>query len=112
MLCCYWYIRITVWLFVVIMRYIMIRAKLIEAREKSNLTQEKLAEALKVEVSTIQRWEAGETTPQGRNKCKLIAFFGVPSEYDLDLRRHSEKAEKSAALASVMKRGFVVRLVA
>jgi transcriptional regulator with XRE-family HTH domain len=92
------------------MEDVMIRARVIEAREKRGWTQELLAERIGVDVATIRRWEHGNTSPQGRHIWKLIETLGVTSEDDLDLgRRTTEKAE--SVLRSLTRHSCVARLV-
>jgi DNA-binding transcriptional regulator YiaG len=43
------------------------RLGLVAARKAAGLSQERLAEQLDVERSTVQRWEAGQSTPVGRS---------------------------------------------
>jgi transcriptional regulator with XRE-family HTH domain len=40
------------------------RLGLVAARKAAGLSQERLAEQLDVDRSTVQRWEAGQSTPQ------------------------------------------------
>ncbi len=54
----------------------MDQSKLAMARQEKGLNQEDLAEAVSVDVSTISRWENGETVPRGYNRQKLCTFFG------------------------------------
>jgi len=51
-------------------------SKLAEARQERGLSQEQVASAIEVDVSTISRWECGETLPRGANRHKLCTFFG------------------------------------
>ncbi|GHO98711.1 hypothetical protein KSF_087590 [Reticulibacter mediterranei] len=94
----------------------MLRAKLIEAREKKRLTQDQLAEQCNVDVATIRRWEHGESMPQGRNKWRLMEVLGASSEDDLGLaRRRQEKKQDQdnhTALASLSRQGVTIRLIA
>jgi transcriptional regulator with XRE-family HTH domain len=55
----------------------MKRHGLVAARMAVGLTQEELADRLRVERSTVQRWEAGETTPQAWCWPKLGKALGV-----------------------------------
>jgi transcriptional regulator with XRE-family HTH domain len=90
----------------------MIRGRLIKVREKRGITQEQLAEAIGVDDLTIYRWEQGISTPQGRNKYKLIEFFGVSAD-DLDLgRRRNAEQDNYPILSALSKQGLTVRLIA
>jgi transcriptional regulator with XRE-family HTH domain len=91
----------------------MIRGKLIKIREKCGITQEQLAEAIGVDDLTIYRWEQGISTPQGRNKYKLIEFFGVSAD-DLDLghRHNVEQQDNYLVLTALSKQGLTIRLIA
>jgi transcriptional regulator with XRE-family HTH domain len=53
------------------------RLGLAAARKAVGLSQECLAERLDVERSTVQRWEAGHSTPQPWHRPKLAAALGV-----------------------------------
>ena len=65
-------------------------AKLMKARLRKGLTQEELAEAMHVGVSSIRRWEKGECIPQPIHRQKLCdvldltelpgTTLGVPTE--------------------------------
>lgn len=80
-------------------------AKMRNARDWS---QEKLAERVDVDDSTVERWEYGSVVPCGLDVLKLAVVFGVGTDaiYDglprnvaaLDAL-HSRKCEKQKALA-------------
>lgn len=53
------------------------RRALVERRKATGYSQEKLAERLQVEPSTIGRWERGETTPQPWHRPRLAKVLGV-----------------------------------
>ncbi len=53
------------------------RHRLVTARQTAGHSQESLAESLGVERSTIQRWEAGETTPRAWYHPRLAAVLGL-----------------------------------
>jgi transcriptional regulator with XRE-family HTH domain len=53
------------------------RRALAERRRTVGLSQERLAEALRVEPSTVGRWERGETAPQPWFRPKLARALGV-----------------------------------
>ena len=53
------------------------RLGLIAARKAAGLSQERLAEQLEVERSTVQRWEAGQSTPQPWLRPMLAEALGI-----------------------------------
>lgn len=54
------------------------RRALVERRKAVGYSQEKLAERLRVEPSTVGRWERGETEPQPWYRPRLAKALGVP----------------------------------
>lgn len=59
----------------------LLSARIALARERRDWTQEELAKRLGVSKREIQRWEAGETVPQGQNRLALmreLAIYGLP----------------------------------
>ena len=52
------------------------REKLVSARKAAGLTQEKLAEAMRVDRSTVIRWEAGDFAPLPYQWPKLARVLG------------------------------------
>lgn len=61
------------------------RLGLIAARKAAGLSQERLAERLNVERSTVQRWEAGHRTPQPLHRPRLAAALGISHDGLADL---------------------------
>lgn len=53
------------------------RPRLRQARKSAGLTQEELAHRLRVDVSTVKRWEGGQTTPSAWIWPKLAKLIGV-----------------------------------
>jgi transcriptional regulator with XRE-family HTH domain/tetratricopeptide (TPR) repeat protein len=53
------------------------RLGLVAARKAAGLSQERLAGQLDVERSTVQRWEAGHSTPQPWHRPKLATVLGI-----------------------------------
>lgn len=51
-----------------------------EARIKNTLTQKELAEKMEVDIRTIQKWEAGDRTPDAKNILKLIKLLELNQE--------------------------------
>lgn len=48
-----------------------------ERRQLQYYTQKQLAEMVEVDIRTIQKWEAGERTPDAKNILKLIDTLGL-----------------------------------
>lgn len=59
---------------------IYIGQKIKELREKKGLSQDELADKIKVTGSSISLWELGSTNPKGKNLIKLASFFGVDAD--------------------------------
>ncbi|MGH3697489.1 MAG: helix-turn-helix domain-containing protein [Pseudonocardiaceae bacterium] len=53
------------------------RRGLAAARKAAGLSQERLAERLDVERSTVQRWEAGQNSPQPWHRPRLATALGI-----------------------------------
>lgn len=51
--------------------------KILELRKKQNMTQEQLAEKLKVSRQTISKWELGETSPDLNQSKELSKIFNI-----------------------------------
>lgn len=51
--------------------------KILELRKKANLSQEQLAEKIKVTRQTISKWELGETTPDIKQAKELSKLFNI-----------------------------------
>jgi transcriptional regulator with XRE-family HTH domain len=56
------------------------RERLAERRRIVGLSQERLAEAVGVDTSTVARWERGETEPQPVHRPRLAEALGVSAE--------------------------------
>ncbi|MEK8106630.1 helix-turn-helix transcriptional regulator [Micromonospora sp. M12] len=61
------------------------RHRLAQRRKTIGLSQERLAEALGVDRSTIVRWERAETDPQPWHRPRLAAALKLPIEELADL---------------------------
>ena len=48
-------------------------------RNQINITQQKLADAVGVQLRTYQKWEKGETIPDGYNLIKLMNYLNIES---------------------------------
>lgn len=56
------------------------RHRLVSIRKAAGFSQERLAEALGVERSTVVRWERGETCPQPWARPKLARALGISDQ--------------------------------
>lgn len=56
------------------------RQRLASARKAAGLSQERLAEVIGVERTTVMRWERGKTTPQPWARPKLASALGVSDQ--------------------------------
>ncbi|MGH3529616.1 MAG: helix-turn-helix transcriptional regulator, partial [Pseudonocardiaceae bacterium] len=56
------------------------RRRLIGTRKAAGFSQERLAEAVGVERSTVRRWERGETCPQPWARPKLARALGISDQ--------------------------------
>lgn len=57
---------------------------LIDQLKPANKKQGDLAEALEVKQEAISRWKKGKQKPPKERIQKLIDFFGLPTDYDLE----------------------------
>ncbi len=69
------------------------RRALAERRKTAGYSQEALAEALRVEPSTVGRWERGETVPQPWVRPKLAAALGIASDVLVELLANADTDE-------------------
>lgn len=65
----------------------MFYEKLIEERQKLNMSKEDLAKTMNVSKSTISKWESGMTMPDLENVLKLSEIFNVSTDYLLKDRK-------------------------
>ena len=56
------------------------RHRLVSTRKEAGFSQERLAEVLGVERSTVMRWECGETSPQPWARPKLARALGISDQ--------------------------------
>lgn len=67
----------------------MFGKKLYEARTKSNLTQEQLAEKLYVTRQAVSRWENDKTQPDFDTLGRICTILGVNSDYFICVEREA-----------------------
>jgi transcriptional regulator with XRE-family HTH domain len=74
--------------------------KILELRKAGNLSQEQLAEKIRVSRQSISKWESGETIPEIERIIELSKVFGVSTDYLLlsgeveELTNRTEQLEK------------------
>ena len=59
----------------------MLGLKLKELRKEKGLTQKQVAEILKVDSSTVRKWELSLREPNLSSLIKLADFFEVSTDY-------------------------------
>lgn len=73
---------------------------LFNARKKSGLSQEEVAEKLGVSRQTISKWELGETLPDIRQSKKLALLYHLSLDelidFDLDVQEIQEVIDKTS----------------
>jgi transcriptional regulator with XRE-family HTH domain len=52
-------------------------ARIKDARDRANLTQQQFADRLQVSLTTVSSWETGRFFPAARHRQKLEAEFGL-----------------------------------
>lgn len=75
-------------------------------REKSNLTQEQLAEKLGMQSKTLSKVETGKTFISSKLLNKLCLIFNVKEKYFFDFSRienPKEKVEKIKAISYMLQ---------
>lgn len=72
---------------------------LFNARKKSGLSQEEVAERLGVSRQTISKWELDETLPDIRQSKKLANLYGLSLdeliEFDIDVKEIQEAIDRT-----------------
>ena len=80
--------------------------KIVELRKQKGLSQEELAEQLRVSRQAVSRWELGQTLPDIPNLLQLWELFGVGADYLVkdereDAQSGNESSETMAAEATL-----------
>lgn len=63
----------------------MTRKTIRQHRLDAGLTQQQVADALKIDIATVQRWEYALQQPRGRNTENLCKLYGITGS-DIDWR--------------------------
>ena len=77
----------------------MLSEKLFKLRKNSGLSQEQLAEQLKVSRQAISKWESGTAVPESEKLITISNYFGVSVDYLL----RDDEEDKAKAIVSVME---------
>ena len=76
-----------------------LRNSLFEARKKSGMSQEEVAQKLGVSRQTISKWELDETLPDIRQSKKLATLYHLTLDelidFDVDVKAIEEAVEKT-----------------
>lgn len=77
--------------------------KIAELRTENGMTQEELAEQLRVSARTVQKWEAGERIPEVDQLLQLSKLFHVSTDYllkeeTMPVMAQAEQREKDHAM--------------
>jgi transcriptional regulator with XRE-family HTH domain len=72
------------------------RYRLVNARKAAGFSQERLAEVVGVERSTVMRWECGETTPQPWARPKIARALGISDQALFELLDEPADLPKSS----------------
>lgn len=69
--------------------------RLAQLRKEQNLTQEKLAKALKVSRGAVSMWEIDQRTPDPPILQRIANYFGVSVDYLLGNTQHPDPSPPS-----------------
>lgn len=72
----------------------VVAIRITELRQKKTITQQELAEGLRVSHNTVMNWETSTRTPDAGALTSLASFFQVPVDYILGI--HSPTTLKTA----------------
>ena len=88
--------------------------KLVELRKQKNLTQEKVAEELKVTRQTISNWELNQTIPDLEQSKALSKLYQISLDELVDndmkavLAEKISNTEKLAGLSIKLLKGIII----
>lgn len=84
-------------------------ARLRELRNEKNVSQQTLADTLKVSKSTIGYWENGDSLPDAESLAMLADFYGISADYLLGRSdvRSTEAGMKEICEATGLQEGAV-----
>ncbi len=87
---------------------IMLSEKLKQLRKELRLTQGELAARFGVTQQAIAKWEAGRTLPEPETISRIAGFFGVSTDYLLDMTDAfiSTGSSSSVRIIGTVKAGY------
>ena len=71
--------------------------KLLELRQKAQMSQDALAEKLEVSRQAVSKWERDEAMPETDNVIRIAQIFGVSTDYLLLTQQPQQIPPRSAA---------------
>ncbi|MCR4939290.1 MAG: helix-turn-helix domain-containing protein [Treponemataceae bacterium] len=80
----------------------MLGEKILEYRKKGGMSQENLAEKLKVTRQTVSNWENGETAPNPDQLKVLSAIFNISIDTLLENEAFAKEGERSSTGEAVL----------
>jgi transcriptional regulator with XRE-family HTH domain len=80
------------------------RHRLVSTRKEAGFSQERLAETVGVERTTVMRWERGETTPQPWARPKLAHALGISGQELSELLGETAKPESAVSAPGLLTR--------
>ena len=95
----------------------IIANKIVKLRKEKKLTQQRLAEEMKVSTAAVCKWETGASIPDINTLCLLADYFNVSVDYILGRRENTKKCvvfcirkeyEKTIK-NSIAKQGFSIQ---
>jgi len=91
--------------------YMNFGEKLVKLRKEKNISQEGLANYMKVSRQTISNWESDITSPNIEQVIKLAKFFNVSIDSLLNIKGKDIKTNKNDTLVNIMIFLFKFRII-
>lgn len=88
--------------------------KLFQLRKKNGLTQQELAEKLKVSRQAISRWEMNSSLPSTENLISISRIYGINIDYLIDEDQGDivdKKMKKNTKRNSIFNYVYLIMLV-
>ena len=81
--------------------------KLKSLRENQGLLQKDLSNILHISTSTIGMYEQGRREPDNTTLKKIAGYFGVSTDYLLDIEKPMTKVEKELREKEILKNALI-----